>query len=368
MDRILVIDDSHDLRNDIVETLAMEGFHAVGAPDGETGVRLARQVRPDLIICDIMMPGMDGYEVLDQVRGDEEIAMIPFIFLTAKTNRGDLRHGMSLGADDYITKPFMVNELLTSIRMRLKRQAEIDNMVEKRLDDLRDTIITSLPHELRTPLNTIIGFADMLMLEASHLSPEQVESWSQHIKQAGMRLYRVVENHIYYSRLQVARLQGKDRHIFEMAMLDSAHHVIREQVERIADEVDRLGDVSVELEPAPLVRFSHQDMGKLVEELVNNALKFSKPGSPILVRAHMCRDGCYALRVIDAGRGMTTAQIERIGAYTQFERGYYEQQGMGLGLAIVLELVHLYGGEISVTSEEGRGTEVEVRFALVDAS
>lgn len=115
MTKILVIEDEHSLRKDIMEMLSFEGYALVGAENGLVGIQEARKHLPDLIICDIMMPELDGYDVLDELRRDPQTAAIPFIFLTARTDKIDRRHGMEQGADDYLTKPFSVGDLLNTI-------------------------------------------------------------------------------------------------------------------------------------------------------------------------------------------------------------------------------------------------------------
>src|SRR5688572_18958649 len=115
MKRILVIEDAHSLRRDILEMLTFEGYEVAGAEDGLVGVQRARELLPDLIICDIMMPQMDGYGVLETLREEAATASIPFVFLTARTDRVDIRQGMELGADDYLTKPFTAAELLKTV-------------------------------------------------------------------------------------------------------------------------------------------------------------------------------------------------------------------------------------------------------------
>ena len=122
---ILVIEDEAQTREIFLRCLKFEKFKGIGAENGSTGIRLATQHRPDLVVCDIMMPDMNGYEVLTSLRENEATAAIPFIFLTAKVTMSDLRHGMTLGADDYLTKPCMVENFLDAIASRLKRQDEL---------------------------------------------------------------------------------------------------------------------------------------------------------------------------------------------------------------------------------------------------
>lgn len=125
MIRILLIEDDSETRKLIAAALGFEGFEVERAPDGPTGIRLAHNFIPDLILCDVMMPGMDGYSVLTTLRADPALASIPFIFLTARGEKHDLRQGMVSGADDYLTKPVAIDDLVAAIRSRLARHATI---------------------------------------------------------------------------------------------------------------------------------------------------------------------------------------------------------------------------------------------------
>lgn len=125
MKTVLVIEDELQTRNIFLKCLAFEGFRAHGASNGSEGIRLAQQYQPDLVVCDIMMPDIDGYSVLSTLRRSQATAAIPLIFLTAKVTMADLRHGMELGADDYLTKPCTVEQFLSAIATRLKRHEEI---------------------------------------------------------------------------------------------------------------------------------------------------------------------------------------------------------------------------------------------------
>lgn len=121
MPKILIIEDEPGIRENLVEILTLENHAPLAASDGQTGLELTRTYRPDLILCDVMMPGLDGYEVLKALRADAATARIPFVFLTARGERADVRAGMNLGADDYLIKPVRVNELLDAIAARLER-------------------------------------------------------------------------------------------------------------------------------------------------------------------------------------------------------------------------------------------------------
>jgi len=124
MKKILVIEDEPEMRRNLITILTLEKFSAVGAGNGRAGVELARKEKPDLILCDVMMPELDGYGVLQALRDDSSTMTIPFIFLTAKGEKRDVRSGMNLGADDYLTKPVAKADLLGAIHARLARQTQ----------------------------------------------------------------------------------------------------------------------------------------------------------------------------------------------------------------------------------------------------
>jgi two-component system, OmpR family, alkaline phosphatase synthesis response regulator PhoP len=168
MKTILVIEDEPTVRESLLDLLEAEGFRGIGGENGSAGVKLAQEHRPDLILCDVQMPEMDGYGVLSQLRQADDTAAIPFIFLSAKSTKGDMRRGMELGADDYLTKPCTANELLGAISSRLAKHAAIAERLQPPLavtdgalgvldlaDNARDGLLNHFYQELRNPLSNI---------------------------------------------------------------------------------------------------------------------------------------------------------------------------------------------------------------------
>lgn len=364
MPKILIIEDAEPLRNDIMEMLSFEDYEVRGAENGRIGVEVARDYQPDLIICDIMMPELDGYGVLEALSKDARTVSIPFIFLTAKTDRVDQRRGMGLGADDYLTKPFGAEELLDTINARLKKVAITTTLIESRIEELSNSIITALPHELRTPLNTIIGFSDMLIAESETITSDLVLEWSTLINQAGQRLYHLIENYLLYVKLAVRLERGEEIQKMRDSVLEYPDSVIHSYATDKAKKVDREDDLDLELSGGVAIRIQDSDLGKIVDELLDNAFKASQRGESVRVEAAV-EDDHYVLRIADQGYGMTDEEIKSIGPLVQLDRWLNEREGLGLGLMIVKQLLEIYSGDdLTINSIPGKGTTVIARFEI----
>jgi len=356
MAKILVIDDDASLREVIQMALEHAGFEVIEADNGAIGVQNACAQLPDLILCDVRMEKMDGYRTLAALRQDAVTAPIPVILMTGQADTAGMRQGMELGADDYLSKPFTVPQLLAAVNARLKKHQTVRELAERKLADLRANISLALPHELLTPLNGILGFTDILITDHSQLQPDEIVSMSEAIRDSAKRLHRLIENFLIFAQielLQADQLQA----LREGQTLD-----LRKPIERVAQvragRAGRAEDLVLELCEASAA-ITEDYFTKIVDELLENAFKFSTLGSPVQVQS-VTGNGNFVLRIADQGRGMKSEHIAEVGAYMQFERKIYEQQGSGLGLTIAKRLTELHGGELSTQSELGIGTTVEV--------
>lgn len=362
MPNILVIEDELAVLDNIVDTLEAERFKVKGTTRGEEGLAIASEMIPDLVICDVMMPGINGYEVLDSLRQQPKTNTIPFIFLTARASRDDMRFGMDLGADDYLTKPFSHEELLSAVRTRLKRQDVFDEKIDTALNTLRKNIVYALPHELRTPLTMILGFAEYMQEEASTLEPDDILEMSQIILKNGKRLHRMFENYLIYAQIELIAATDPEGETLRNHIIHNPETYIEHKATEIAQLYGRSADLSLDVAPYGL-RISGENLNKIVEELVHNAFKFSKPGSRVQIKAGRHQDA-YVICIRDYGCGITTDQIDGIGAYMQFDRAIKEQQGLGMGLAIVQRLVTLHQGSLEIKSKQDKGTMVCVYLPI----
>ena len=360
MKKILVIDDEEWLREMIQLALQQRGFEMIEATNGADGIELARKELPDLILCDINMGKVDGYLTLTALRNEASTAAIPFILMTGLADSASMRHGMELGADDYLPKPFTTEGLYAAVDARLKKAQTIRDEAERKLAHLRDNISLMMPHEMRTPLNGILSNAELLAHSAATLKPGDVAEIGQEIHKSSERLARLIENFLIYAQLELVAADPKNVNALRVGRIEHPKGLIKNRAAAQAAQANRLPDLSFELADIPLP-VAEEYLSKITDELLQNAFKFSEADTPVRVTLAEAFNA-VTLSVSDQGRGFTAEQITRIGAYMQFDRKLHEQQGLGLGLTIAKRLVDLHGGTLSITSEKDMGTVVSAKF------
>jgi two-component system sensor histidine kinase/response regulator len=368
MGKILVIDDESWLREMIRLALERHGFEVLEAANSDDGTTKAREHLPDLIICDVNMDKADaGYNTLAKLREDAATATIPFILMTGLADASGMRHAMELGADDYLPKPFKVDELYATVDARLRKVRTVREHAEQKLALLRTHISLMLPHEMRTPLNGIISNAEMLATGAATLKPAEIAEMGQEICKSSTRLERLIENFLFHARLEIVATDLESVKALRMASVARPAELLQLTASEQARQAGRPQDLVVTAATGAAPAMAEEYFKKTVAELVQNAFKFSDPGSP--VRVNLAAAGNEVeFSVQDTGRGFSTEQIRRIGAYVQFERKMQDEQGLGLGLAIAKKLAELHGGSLVITSENGAGSTVTVKLPAVKKS
>ncbi len=276
MKRILVIEDDAAVRSLIAETLQFKGWQPVVAADGEEGVRLAQMDVPDLIVCDIQMPKMDGYEVLRNVRQNPLTAAIPFMFLTGLNEKPRMRQAMEEGADDYLVKPFTVQELVAAVDARFQKQAVVEKSADRKLHELRESLSFALPHELVTPLNAILGFSS-LILDSPEVRREELNEYASHIKASAQRLRKLVEKFLLYAQVELTATDAQQKRMLSLRTPTPTSETIFSAATRVARECHRENDLSQQLSNIDH-RVNPAHLERIVRELVENAFKFSEPG------------------------------------------------------------------------------------------
>jgi len=358
MKQILIIEDEADNCRLIGDVLKSKGYDVLIATDGASGIQLALDHKPDLIVSDINMPEMNGFAVLTTLRNHPATVSIPFIFLSALDDARDIRSGMGLGADDYLTKPFYMQDLLSAVRVRLEKQDQIARETEHRLEELRRNIAHALPHEFRTPLSIVMGFSTLLAEDADSGNAQMINS----ILRSANRLQMLTEKFWTYVETEIIAASHVSSASLQANMIENAAGIIHAAGLEIAQDFNRANDLLFEVEDAPL-RISEQHLSLIINEITHNAFKFSDPGTPVEIIAKPDATG-YSIRITNQGRGMSAEQLTRIGAFMQFEREQYEQKGVGLGLTISRRLAELYGGSLQIESVPNLQTTITIRLCL----
>lgn len=349
---ILLIDDSDYIIEGTASLLRFEGYTVLTANNGRDGLLLAKQHHPDLVICDVSMPEMDGYTVLRHLRDNPETATLRFMFLTARAEKSDMRMGMDIGADDYLIKPFSVEELLSAIEAQWKK----NDVYQRGVEELKLNVTYALPHEFRTALNQILGSAHALKSSSGDCT--YVNEIADDIIASAQRLLRITENFLVYAQLETLSADRRASEQLRLFRTDEAAAIVADIAVTTAERYGRRTDVTVtQISEGISVAMSSENFYKVINELLDNAFKFSPPGTEVRVSCQI-EPEWLIVSIKDHGRGMTPAQISRIGAYMQFNRYVQEQQGVGLGLVIARRLVELHGGRFYVESAPEQGTTI----------
>jgi len=358
---ILVVEDDGALLEGLHDMLELSGYHVLTARNGVEGLAVLQARLPDLIVSDINMPRMDGYQFYNQVRARPDWVSIPFIFLTAKSEKSDVRHGKILGADDYITKPFEEADLLVAVQAKLNRRVQLDAAHSRQVADLKRTILTTLNHEFRTPLTYITTYTDML--GDANISTDEFKEYMRGIQAGSDRLRRLVEDFISLVELQTGEAQQTyDRRCARLPDLDMLLDLAIERV-RARAEARRVTLALETARPLPAILADREFLLDAVVRLLDNAIKFSrKAGGLVTLRAAPGGHG-VRIEVIDEGLGIPSAQLDKIfDMFYQIDRAKLEQQGSGSGLAIAQSIVRMHGGQILARSVVNAGSTFTIEL------
>lgn len=253
------------------------------------------------------------------------------------------------------------------MRLLSKERTPGHRATSQQLEELRLNLSVALPHEFRTPLNAILGYSEYLLSRGPERLPEadMLLRIQSSIYDNALRLQHLIDNYLLYAHLKILEQnpEKREHEMRENRETVYTHTFISSLAKGIAGKMKRGADLQMQLDDAWLY-IGARNLSKIVEELVENAFKFSAPGTSVSI-ATECRGPFWRFQVADQGRGMTPEQISKIGAFMQFERPHYEQQGAGLGLTIVELLTRFNHGRVTMESLPGVGTTVAVELQLV---
>lgn len=358
MKKILIVEDNALLRDNIGEILEIEGYQVVYAANGQEGVDVATEEKPDLIISDVNMPKKDGFQMLEELRANQETSITPFIFLTVKNSMNDLRQGMNLGADDYIAKPFEMDELISAVQNRLvKRDAIVQKEVEK-YDKLQEGVGKIITNVLDQPLKNIERLSELLHSKSSDLKPTDISEISNIIFENTKDLRYEITHIIFYHR--TASLKDQPKHLakYKKDPTENPAVHIKKIALDMAQNHKRESDLLMALKDSP-IKIPSDFLSYIVKELMDNAFKYSPSNTSVKVSAEKAHEN-YEIVIQDRGIGFPFDDVDTYMPYIKSGEIENGPNGLGLSLVNIRNIVRLFDGEISVTSDSEVGTSFKI--------
>ncbi|SEN28722.1 Signal transduction histidine kinase [Stigmatella aurantiaca] len=363
--RILLVDDNADLRTYVAGLLGRVFRHVETATNGNDALERVRAQPPDLILSDVMMPGLDGFGLVRALRAGEDTRAIPIILLSARAGDESTVEGLQSGADDYLVKPFSARELMVRVRTQLDmarvRREVVRNELEKKVlresVQVRDEFLGLVSHELRTPVAALsLNFQSLVRSLGSEDQAEAIGVKAQTTQKQVHRLTRLVERLLDVSEVFTGRLKITPQEVDLSAVASAV-------VEQARNKAAHAGCVLTVNAPSPVI--GHCDrarLNQLLEGLIDNALKFGA-GSPVEVAVRRDSDHAF-LTVVDHGAGIRPEDEERI--FGRFERAVSENHygGFGLGLWLARYIAEAHAGSIRLMPTEGGGATFTVALPL----
>lgn len=369
---ILIVDDIPKNLQILSGLLSKEGYEIAFASNGRQAIEIAENIQPDLILLDIMMPEMDGYNVCTILKQNPKTMNIPIIFITGRAETEDVVKGFEVGAVDYITKPFNSVELLSRVRthIELKRSrdaiVEYSKQLERAQEELKqalaqkDKFFSIIAHDLRGPFTGFIGLSELLTEAYADLGKEEIHQIAQSMNNAAKKLFELLENLLEWSRSQMGRIQYNPMPIELKDLFERITSLFKDTAKNknITLEIDLPENI--------IIKADNYMTNTIIRNLISNAIKFSFKDSKIIIGAK--KEENYAvIYVKDFGMGMNDEAKQKVfrldAKYTT--QGTANESGTGLGLILCKELTEKQGGTISFESELGLGTTFYVKLPLM---
>ena len=362
--KVLIVDDVPTNVMLVQAILKKEGYTLLTCDSGTKALRIANEKHPNLILLDIMMPEMDGYEVLQHLKSNPETTDIPVIIMSALSDMQSIVKGYQLGATEYVTKPFQREELVKRVAHRyelysIKRiKAELENTIES-----RDTLYSVIAHDLRSPLGSLkmMNNAILMMVDKERVGDEVYEM-IQMMNKTSEEIFLLLDNLLKWTKSQIGKLKVVYQ---ELNMVE-----VVEGVSEIFTMVAGLKNIKIvqDMPVVPVVVRADIDMLKtVIRNLISNAIKFSNEGSEVLVSLTE-EDGMAIVSVKDSGCGIDEEnQKKLLHTDTHFSTfGTNNEEGSGLGLLLCQDFIVKNGGKLWFTSKKGEGSTFSFSIPLLE--
>ncbi|MDA0690271.1 MAG: hybrid sensor histidine kinase/response regulator [Nitrospinae bacterium] len=368
--KVLIVDDTPANIDVLRKTLAPEGYELSVATSGEAAVKIAARLKPDLILLDIMMPGIDGYETCRRIKSDVNNRDTAIIFISAKNETADVVKGFSMGAVDYINKPFQHEEVCSRVRTQVNLRAltemresllsRLKDSVNKltEMDEMKNRFLGMAAHDLRNPLVSIRGLSELLLDENNTFSDGDVKEFIATMHDASQYMLSLVNDLLDTSVIASGNLT-----------INLKKCSLKELVEKVVRANERLAEnkqmkIQLSLEDVPEFNIDPNRITQVVENLLTNAIKYSSPGSNIYVSLESVDDSAK-VGVRDEGPGISLEDQKKL--FGGFQKLTAQPTGgessTGLGLAIVKKMVEAHQGTLDIESQMEVGTTFSFKIS-----
>lgn len=363
---VLVVDDNKDNLKVVSNFLKKEGYQIALAINAEDAGKILEDTAIDLILLDVMMPGIDGFAFCRQLKKEKRYADLPVIFLTAKTDTSDLVEGFEAGGVDYITKPFQKKELVARVNNHIElaiAKKRIQEQAEEiaKINRTKDRLYSIIAHDIKSPFSNI----SMLIstLAEGYLEPgsEEYDEILQSINRSTQETYALLENLLQWTRSQTGDLET-DPEILNLKELADRAFSFSE-----LNAKNKHIDLQVQMEDTLPVHADRNMMQSVIQNLVGNAIKFTPEGGSVCIKGK--QEGEQVIfQVQDTGVGIPEENMKKLfvdrGQLTT--RGTNDEKGSGLGLLLVQSFVEQNGGQVDAESKPGKGTTFTLTFPKAD--
>jgi two-component system sensor histidine kinase/response regulator len=348
---LLVVDDNENNRDLLSRRLMMEDFETVCAESGMDALEVVEKEPVDLVLLDVMMPGISGLDVLKKLRESYSLAQLPVIMVTAKNSSENVVEALEMGANDYVTKPIDMAVLLA----RVGAQMDLLKLTKER-DDLlktKDEFLSIASHDLKNPLTAIMGLAMVIkeILPPGEVMTEEMTDYVSRIMQSTKTMQTIIEDFLDFQAMDEGRLK------IRLAQMD-LNGAVRSVVLQNSDyAVGKGAGVEMELdEAADRVKGDEKRLSQVLQNFIGNSIKFGPNGNVVTVRTWPSETG-IVLEVSDQGPGLTEEDMKKV--FQKYARLSNKPTGSekssGLGLNICKQLVEQHGGEVGVYNNDDRG-------------
>jgi two-component system, sensor histidine kinase and response regulator len=376
---ILVVDDNPRNLQVISTMLTANGFKVVVASSGQSALKSLEIREPDLVLLDIMMPDMNGYEVCGLIKANQQWRDIPVVFLTAKAELSDIIQGFRLGAVDYITKPFRIEEVLARIKNHLdlrhaKIQLEQQNSLLqslnqelessrktiqqdarklKRMNEEKDRLFSIIAHDLRGPIRSFVSLAELFLDDETTMEPLIIRELATGMHQSALSLHELLENLLNWSLMQQEKAIVREEELDMKLLFQRAVNLNQERI--AAKEIQ----VFNQLEPQCRTKADENMVSTIIRNLISNAVKFTPRGGKVFITSRQADNNMMQFVVQDSGIGMSPELMGKLFDYDKkvCRPGTEGEPSSGLGLMIIREFVHRNGGELGVESVVQEGSK-----------